>query len=176
MYSSLLLQFRKLSHLRTFVAMQEMSRFTRFGSQKKTVNLGFRAKKTEFPALFPTRYFSQTLKMFYFPATPILKLKLTLIQSKPPLLPTVSVRLLPIRQWAIPSIAGQQHQVQQLHRAQAPQVRPVFQLHPAHRKPHLEMSPGTRKCWTKSQPWKKSMEISTLHGRTRMASSTLQKS
>ena len=51
MYSSLLLQFRKLSHLRTFVAMQEMSRFTRFGSQKKTVNLGFRAKKTEFPAL-----------------------------------------------------------------------------------------------------------------------------
>ena len=35
MYSSLLLQFRKLSHLRTFVAMQEMSRFTRFGSQKK---------------------------------------------------------------------------------------------------------------------------------------------
>ena len=52
MYSSLLLQFRKLSHLRTFVAMQEMSRFTRFGSQKKTVNLGFRAKKTEFPALW----------------------------------------------------------------------------------------------------------------------------
>ena len=33
--------------------MQEMSRFTRFGSQKKTVNLGLRAKKTEFPALPP---------------------------------------------------------------------------------------------------------------------------
>ena len=86
------------------------------------------------------------------------------------------VWLLPIRQWAIPSIAGEQPQVLHLHRAQAPQVRPVFQLHPAHRKPHLEMSPGTRKCWKKSQLWKKSMAINTLHGRTKMASSTLQRS
>ena len=75
MYSSLLLQFRKLSHLRTFVAMQEMSRFTRFGSQKKTVNLGFRAKKTEFPALeltliFPSNFGirNHKLKQFYLPA------------------------------------------------------------------------------------------------------------
>ena len=34
----------------TFVVVQEMSRFTRFGSQK-TVNIGLRAKKTEFPVL-----------------------------------------------------------------------------------------------------------------------------
>ena len=33
--NTLLLQFRKFNHLRAFVAMQEMSRFTRFGSQKK---------------------------------------------------------------------------------------------------------------------------------------------
>ena len=37
--------------LRTFVVMPEMSRFTRFGSQKKSLNLGLRAKKTEFAAL-----------------------------------------------------------------------------------------------------------------------------
>ena len=48
MYSSLLLQFRKLSHLRTFVAMQEMSRFTRFGSQKKLWILGSEPKKQNF--------------------------------------------------------------------------------------------------------------------------------
>ena len=37
-------------NLRTFVGLQEMSRFTRFRSQK-TVNLRLRAKKTEFVAL-----------------------------------------------------------------------------------------------------------------------------
>ena len=37
-------------HLRTFVVMQEMLRFIRFGSQK-TLNLGLRAKNTEFAAL-----------------------------------------------------------------------------------------------------------------------------
>ena len=37
-------------NLRTFVAVPENLRFTHLGA-KKTVNLGFRAKKTEFPAM-----------------------------------------------------------------------------------------------------------------------------
>ena len=36
--------------LHTFVVMQEMTQFTRFGSQK-TVNLALQAEKTECPAL-----------------------------------------------------------------------------------------------------------------------------
>merc|ERR1711989_198695 len=49
----LLSQFGKFSHSRTFIVMQEMSRFMRFGS-KKYVNPGLRAKKTEFAALLIT--------------------------------------------------------------------------------------------------------------------------
>ena len=45
---ALLLQFRKFNHLRAFVAMQEMSRFTRFGSQKKLWILGSEPKKQNF--------------------------------------------------------------------------------------------------------------------------------
>ena len=37
-------------NLRTFVVVPENLRFTHLGA-KKTVNLGFRAKKTEFPAM-----------------------------------------------------------------------------------------------------------------------------
>ena len=47
-----LMQFMHICcNSRTFFMVHEMSRFTRFGSQKKNCNLGFRAKKTEFPAL-----------------------------------------------------------------------------------------------------------------------------
>ena len=46
-----LMQFMHICcNSRTFFVLHEMSRFTRFGSQKK-LNLGLRAKKTELPAL-----------------------------------------------------------------------------------------------------------------------------
>ena len=46
-----LMQFMHICcNSRTFFVVHGMSRFTRFGSQKK-MNLGLRAKKTEFPAL-----------------------------------------------------------------------------------------------------------------------------
>ena len=103
---------------------------------------------------FTTRYFYQILKRSYFPATPVPKLNLPLMQASPPLL----------------------HQVQHLHRPQALQVRLVLKLQKVHQKLHLEMSPGSTKCWTKSQPWKKNMQISFLHGKMKGASYTLQKS
>ena len=46
-----MLQFLQVCrNLRTFVVVPENLQFTHLGA-KKTVNLGFRAKKTEFPAM-----------------------------------------------------------------------------------------------------------------------------